>query len=327
MLTVHDPSGAVVINPSAGDFSELLRKAPWIDLLDPTPQEVRLTEEALKIELPTLKEAQEIEISSRLYVEGGRVFMTATVMVQADSLEPGTTAVTFAYHPEQLVTIRFATPTPFQTFPVKFQRSPALYSGAQRIFTGILDEVVDRAADILESVNADLTAISRLVFSDPAVQRVTHAPTVDYTKLLTRIGRAGERASNARESMLSLSRVLAFFVETRISVHQEQVDDHWRTISKDVVALTEHATFLSNKVNFFLDATMGRINVEQNTIIKMFSVLAVIFLPPTMIASIYGMNFKHQPELEWEYGYPMSLLLMLFSAVFPYVFFKRKGWL
>jgi magnesium transporter len=152
-------------------------------------------------------------------------------------------------------------------------------------------------------------------------------PPVDYTAVLTRIGHNGELAANARESLVSLARLVTFFVETCPTLSGEPLDEHWRTVSNDVAALTDHTTFLSNKVNFFLDATLGLVNIEQNTIIKTFSVLAVIFLPPTLIASIYGMNFDILPELRWVLGYPFSLVLMLLSALLPYAFFKRKGWL
>jgi magnesium transporter len=279
----------------------------------------------LAIELPTRKEVQEIEVSSRLYVENQTVFMTATVMVQADMLHPETTPVTFAYQPQRLVTLRFAEPTPFTTFPPKFQRTPEAFATAQKVFMGLVDEIIDRVADILESIGSDLNAVSRVLFAEASPQPVKK-PSVDYTAVLTRIGHNGERAANARETLVSISRLLAFFAEARPGLVGEPLDEHWRTVSKDVSALSDHATFLSNKVNFFLDATLGRINIEQNSIIKLFSVLAVVFLPPTLIASIYGMNFEYMPEIRSVLGYPFSLLLMLLSAILPYLFFKRKGW-
>ncbi len=298
----------------------------WIDLLNPSADETRAVESALRLELPTRREAQEIEVSSRLYVQDGAVFMTVTVMVGADSPRPETTAVTFAYQAKTLVTLRFAEPTPFATFRAKFQRSPAAFPSAQRVLVGLVDEVVDRVADILESIGTNLNAISGLVFAQHDAQ-VARKPSVDYTAVLTRIGHNGERAANARESLVSLGRLVAFFGEALPALRGEPLDEHWPTAVKDVAALTDHATFLSNKVNFFLDATLGLVNIQQNTIIKMFSVLAVIFLPPTLIASIYGMNFDRLPELRWPIGYPFSLVLMLLSALLPYAFFKRKGWL
>jgi magnesium transporter len=325
MLTAFSASGIQIVNPASANCAGSLQGAIWIDLLDPSPEETRAVETALAIELPTRKEVQEIEVSSRLYVENQTVFMTATVMVQADMLHPETTPVTFAYQPQRLVTLRFAEPTPFTTFPPKFQRTPEAFATAQKVFMGLVDEIIDRVADILESIGSDLNAVSRVLFAEASPQPVKK-PSVDYTAVLTRIGHNGERAANARETLVSISRLLAFFAEARPGLVGEPLDEHWRTVSKDVSALSDHATFLSNKVNFFLDATLGRINIEQNSIIKLFSVLAVVFLPPTLIASIYGMNFEYMPEIRSVLGYPFSLLLMLLSAILPYLFFKRKGW-
>ena len=325
MLTCFSASGIQSVNPASANCAGSLQGSIWIDLLDPSPEETRSVETSLAIELPTRKEVHEIEVSSRLYVENQTVFMTATVMVQADTAHPETTPVTFAYQPQRLVTLGFAEPTPFTTFPPKFQRTPEAFATAQKVFMGLVDEIIDRVADILESIGSDLNAVSRIMFADASPQPVKK-PSVDYTAVLTRIGHNGERAANARETLVSISRLLAFFAEARQGL-VEPLDEHWRTVSKDVSALSDHATFLSNKVNFFLDATLGRINIEQNMIIKLFSVLAVVFLPPTLIASIYGMNFEYMPEIRSVLGYPFSLLLMLLSAILPYVFFKRKGWL
>jgi len=323
MLTAFSASGTQSVAPDSGDCADTLQAAVWIDLLNPTLEETRAVESALQIQLPTRVEAQEIEISSRLYIENGTAFMTATVMVGADTPHPETSPVTFAYQPRRLVTLRFSEPTPFITFPRKLARTPAAFSTAQKLFLGLVDEVVDRVADILESVGADLNAVSREVFFDDSPRA-----SVDYTAMLTRIGHTGERAANARESLVTVSRLLAFFAEARPNLgSSEPPDEHWLTAVKDVSALTDHATFLSNKVNFFLDATLGRISIDQNRVIKMFSVLAVIFLPPTLVASIYGMNFEHMPEVEWLLGYPFSLVVMTLSAVLPYAFFRWKRWL
>ncbi len=323
MIKAFLPTGFHSVDATAADAALLLQQALWIDLLEPAAEEIGAVEAILGLELPTRKEAQEIEVSSRLYVEGGVVFMTLTVLLHADTTSPETTPITFAYGRERLVTLRFAEPAPLRTFPAKLQRTPQSFSTAQRVFLGLIDEIVDRAADILELVAADVNAISRVVFGGSPARGA--ASGVDYNEILTRIGHDGERAAGARESMVSAGRLLSFFEANR--VESEPLDQHWATVAKDVTALTEHATFLSGKVNFALDATLGRINSEQNTIIKLFSVLAVVFLPPTLIASIYGMNFDVFPELHWRLGYPLSLGLMLAAAILPYVFFKRKGWL
>lgn len=306
-----------------------LAEVRWIDLLNPTLEETNAAERASGIELPTQKEAQEIELSSRLYIENRALFMTATVMVRSDQPDSSTTPVTFAYRSERLVTLRFDSPTPFRTFAVRYERNPDTYDTSQKIFLGLFDEVVDRIADVLEFVAADLNNLSATIFmqaSEPGV--------LNYTELLKRIGQNGTRTANARESLVSLQRVHAFFTDACAKVEGEQVVEDWRTTGKDVSALADHATFVSSKVAFFLDATLGRINSEQNAInsqqnkiIKLFSVLAVVLLPPTLVASIYGMNFRYMPELEWQWGYPLALGVMLFSSIVPYCVFKFKKWL
>jgi len=324
LLTAYPRPGATI--PRVTEEADGLKSALWIDLVNPTPEEIRAVESALGIELPTRQDAEEIEISSRLYAENRTLFMIVTVGVGADTLHPTTTPVTFAYQREHLVTVRFAEPIPFATFSRKLRKSPLSYPTAQKVLLGIMDEIIDRVADVLEGVANDLNRVSDLVFSLAGGGPKRHA-RVDFTEVLARVGLNGLRAANSRESLVSLSRVLPFFSEACPASNGEPLDDHWQSVGKDIVSLTDHATFISSKVNFFLDATLGRINIEQNTIIKLFSVLAVVFLPPTLIASIYGMNFERMPELRWVAGYPLSVLLMVVAAILPYLLFKRKGWL
>ena len=305
-------------------------EAVWIDLLDPTAEEIKAVETLERVSLPTRNEAQEIELSSRLYIEDGALFMTATVMVRAAAPSSTTTPVTFAYRPGRLVTLRFEDPMPFKAFGLRYERNPEFFQSAQKVFLGLFDEVVDRIADILELVAADLNEVSTLTL----MAENPEPGLTDYNQVLRRIGQNGARTANARESLVSLQRVHGFFTETCGNLGPEQVDDHWRIAGKDVIALADHANFLSSKVTFLLNATLGRINSEQNTInsqqnkiTKLFSVLAVVLLPPTLVASIYGMNFQHMPELRWTWGYPFALALMFISAVVPYLIFKYKRWL
>jgi magnesium transporter len=302
----------------------------WIDLLNPTPEEIRAIETLEGLSLPTRNEAQEIEISSRLYIEDRTLFMTATIMVRATDPNPTTTPVTFAYRPHRLVTLRFDSPAPFKGFAARFERNPTAFPTAQKVFLGLFDGVVDRIADILEFVAADLNSLSTTIFMGESRE----PGAIDYKEILRRIGQNAARTANARESLVSLRRVHGFFTETGGSLNQEQVDEVWRIAGKDVIALADHANFVSSKVTFILDATLGLIDSEQNTInsqqnriIKLFSVLAVVLLPPTLVASVYGMNFQHMPELRWTWGYPFALALMLLSAVVPYLIFKYKRWL
>lgn len=329
MIKLYDRKGVRSVA-----FADLPRESRseilWIDLLDPTPEEIQAIESLEGLSLPTRNEAQEIEVSSRLYIESRALYMTATIMVRAADPNPTTTPVTFAYRPDRLVTLRFDEPMPFTGFSMRYERNPEAFQTAQRLFLGLFDEVVDRIADILEFVASDLNSLSTIIF----LGEHREPGTIDYNNLLRRIGQNAARTANARESLVSLQRVHGFFTETCGSLSSEPVDEHWRITGKDVSALADHANFLSSKVTFILDATLGLINSDQNTInsqqnriIKLFSVLAVVLLPPTLVASIYGMNFLHMPELRWTWGYPFALGLMLIAAVLPYLAFKYKRWL
>jgi magnesium transporter len=254
--------------------------------------------------------------------------MTATIMINTDTEAPAVSPVTFLYTPERLVTLRFSQPRPFATFSAKYTRlSESATGNSQKLFGLLMDEIVDRIADILEHTGALLNSVSVRLFRGEK-SSLTARSNTDYSDVLATISRAGELTANARESLVSLNRVVRYYCENRRIAPGEDPDQHWSAVREDIASLSDHATFLSTKVNFFLDATLGRISIEQNTIIKLFSVAAVIFLPPTLIASIYGMNFHSgMPELDWRYGYAFSVVLMIASAVITYAWFKRKNWL
>lgn len=327
MLTVYVPGPAGLYSFPPAPGLPVPPEAIWIDLYQPVTAEVHRVEQALDIALPTREEMQEIEASSRLYQEDGAVFMTAVVLAQSDTEHPETTAVTFILSGDRLVTVRHAEPKPFRAFATRASRQQGLRTG-DTILVNLLETVIERAADILEREMARVDSISTEVFNHTQTgQRgSSHGESRDFQDILRDIGQTGDVASRARESLMSIGRLLAFLDQGLPSQGQEaraQVKIMWR----DVQSLLDHATFLAGKISFLLDATLGMVNIEQNSIIKIFSVVSVVFLPPTMIASIYGMNFQIMPELEWTLGYPWALFLMLMSAVVPFLYFKRKGWL
>jgi magnesium transporter len=300
----------------------LPERTVWLDLLQPTDAEEAAIARALGVDVPTREEMKEIEASSRLYREDGALFMTATLVARADTEDPESTALTFILAGDRLVTVRYADPQPFRAFATYALRHPNACSDGDAVFGGLLEAIIDRTADILEAVGADLDRMSREVFS-----RSSGETSRDFQKLITRIGRAGDLTSKARESLVSIGRLLAFAIQAHQARGRKTGGSRLKTVGRDVASLSDHASFLNNKVNFLLDATLGMINIEQNAIIKIFSVAAVVFLPPTLIASIYGMNFAHMPELDWPFGYPLALALMIGSAILPYWYFKRRGWL
>ncbi|MBM3556923.1 MAG: magnesium transporter [Alphaproteobacteria bacterium] len=300
----------------------------WADLLEPTREEEKSIEKVLGLELPTREEMQEIEDSSRLYQEGDAIFLTAPLLYQADSDNPGTTAVTFIQTPSAMVTVRYASPKSFQTFSNRIERQPLQCSNSDAALLGLLEAVVDRMADVLERIGGDLEGVSKLVFSYPENGKIRARDDEDPLREAVRgIGRSGNLVSRASDSLLGLTRLVSFLSQATEGIARKDARLRIKTLARDIRSLSEHAFYLSNKVTFLLDAAVGMINIEQNNIIKIFSVAATVFLPPTLIASIYGMNFRHIPELDWTFGYPFAIVLMIASAIAPYLYFKRRGWL
>ena len=325
MISIYTRAEGVVSAVPLMSEGELSPGVVWIDLLNPTTEEEHAVERALAVDMPTHEEMREIEVSSRLYEEGAAIYMTATILAKSDTPQPEATVVTFILIGEVLVTLRYGEPTPFRTFITRCLRQQALRTSGEAVLMGLLDAVIDRIADLLERIGFDIDAMSSSVF-EPAANG--NGPGGgDFKALLRRIGRNGDLASKCRESLVSINRMLTFIGSLSDLPARKDVDARIGTLNHDVQSLSDHATFLSSKVNFLLDATLGMLNIEQTNIIKIFSVAATVFLPPTLIASIYGMNFQHMPELDWPWGYPLALLLMLASAVTPYFFFKHKHWL
>src|SRR5436305_1921194 len=326
MLSIFTPSGFVLRKAVAVDLAAPPDNAVWIDLVNPTAQEDRAVERLAGIAVPTREDMQEIEISSRLYVENGARYMTATLMCHADTDNPKTTAVTFILASHRLVTVRYDLPKPFTLVENKLARSCAPGITGEMVLMELLDAVIDRNADILERAGADMDMISHQIFEPEGAARTGHARR--YSDILIAIGRKGDLTSKVRESLVSIGRLVAFLSASVEGVKwSKEMREQLKTMQRDVASLSDHASYLSNKITFVLDAMLGVVNLEQNNIIKLFSVMAVVLMPPTLIASIYGMNFKIMPELEWQHGYPMALVMMVAAAVLPYMFFKWKKWL
>jgi magnesium transporter len=325
MLSVFVPAESTLKKLPIADLTALPEHAAWIDLVNPTLPEDNAVERLAGIAVPTREDMQEIEISSRLYIESGARYMTATLMCQSDTNTPKTTAVTFILAGHRLVTVRYDEPRPFALVENKLARSCSPAITGEMIMMELLDAVIDRCADILERIGADVDTVSHDIF-EPVGARQGNAKR--YAQILTAIGRKGDLTSKVRESLVSIGRVVAFLSAAIDGVKwSKEMREQLKTMQRDVASLTDHASYLSNKITFVLDAMLGVVNLEQNNIIKLFSVMAVVLMPPTLIASIYGMNFKVMPELEWEHGYALALIAMVAAAVVPYYIFKLKKWL
>ncbi len=324
MLSIFAPTDAALRKTSPADLAALPDNAVWIDLDKPTPEEDHAVERLAGVAVPTREDMQEIEISSRLYVENGARYMTATLMCQSESQSPKITPVTFILANHRLVTVRYDAPKPFALVENKLARTCMPAINGEAVLLELLDAVIDRCADILERAGADVDTVSAEIF-EPSPAR-GHAPI--YSQILLTIGKKGDLTSKVRESLVSIGRMVSFVaVESDAGRWSKEQKAQLKTMQRDVASLTDHASYLSNKITFVLDAMLGVVNLEQNNIIKLFSVMAVVLMPPTLIASVYGMNFKMMPELDWPHGYPFALALMVMAAVLPYVFFKWKKWL
>lgn len=300
----------------------------WLDLFNPTPEEEALVTGLTAVVIPTKAEMEEIELSARLYTEDGAEFMTMTALSGLDTDDAVKTAITFILKGKALISVRFADPKPFLAFLSRAQKPKSVpcISGEQ-VFLGLLEAMTDRTADALERLGNEIDQISRDVFRKK--KSTAEKFQQDLRSIIVQIGNKAELLTMVQESLVSISRLIAYHGAgndgtTKLARDARQVA---KLIQRDALSLGEHARALSTKINFLLDATLGLINLEQNQIIKIFSVAAVVLLPPTLIGSVYGMNFAYMPELEWSWGYPFSLGLMVLSAVLPFLYFKRRGWL
>lgn len=303
---------------SDGEPKPLPSDIIWIDLFSPTRDEEQQVEAALGLEMPTREEMAELEASSRLYRENGATYVTADLLHQGDAEIPAIAPATFILTSGPLVTIRYVDPRPFAMLADRLAREPALCHGAADVFLNLMEAVIDRTSDVLSRNVANVEDVANNVFRP--------GKTVGFERLITRQGRAQIANARIEQSLAGLARVFAF-VGPDPHLEGEERQDHLKSLSRDAASLVVHSQSVSSGINFQLSATLGLINIEQSSIIKIFSVAAVAFMPPTLIASIYGMNFRHMPELAVPWAYPAVLVAMVAAAILPLLWFRRKGWL
>jgi len=328
MLSVYaqGPSGLLALPHEPG--APLPEGALWIDLLEPRVEEEKLVEDTLRINVPTREEMQGIEASNRFYEEQGVLFMTVTIVTRLDTDLPQNAQITFILAGGQLVTNRYTDPVSIRRFIQHSQTHPAACGSAAMLLAGLLEAIVNRIADVLEHLGGEIDAISSKIFYRAQRRRSFFA---DFGPVLERIGQSGELVSKGRESLVSLARLLVFVQEAADAHGDAHVPPdaraRLRTLSRDVGPMSEYATFLGDKVQFLLDATLGMVSIDQNNILKIFSVVTLFFLPPSVVAGFYGMNFERIPWLHASWGPWYALGLMVVSGVAPYMYFKRRGWL
>jgi magnesium transporter len=282
----------------------------WIDLLAPTKQEEAEIEAALGIDVPTHEDIRSIEPSSRLFRDKDAVFAAAQIVV----LKGGT-----------LLTIRYEDSRVFDLFAAECERSPdAVRTGAQALI-GLLEAIVDRTAELLEEAGDAVDDVPDR-FHATSDQAIKRRDVAEFKAALAEIQGLHRRTAKVRESLVSLGRMIGFLM-AQPELKLPELRSRAKSVARDILSLSDHASFVAQNVQFVLDAALGMINIEQNAIVKFFSIVAVVLLPPTLIAGIYGMNFQLMPELSWPWGYPAALLTMLASAILPYLWCRRRGWL
>ena len=299
----------------------------WIDLLNPTRAEEKLAEKALGQNVPTREEMAEIEPSSRLYERQGATFMTASVLHGVTGQQPDTDPVSFVLTDKLLVTVRYVDPVPFIQFNKHLCAEPELATDAVSLLVRLMDTIIDRLADELEATAAQMEKVSAQVFARRNNSgRQSKSTERRLEAILQRIGEVQRLLAEIRESGVSTSRMLGYLATIDL-VAVSQHSAHVESLMQDVRALLDHSSFLAENLTFLLDASLGLITLEQNFVMKVFSVVAVVFMPPTLIAGIYGMNFATMPGLHWQYGYEVAITLIVISAILPFWIARRSRWL
>ncbi len=297
----------------------------WLDLQNPTPEELARAEALMGVKLPTREQMAEIEESSRLRITPGAVHMTALVLVWADTDQPRIVPVSFVLAGGRLVTIHPADPQPFLAFRRRVTRDGGAEVTGEAVLAALLDGVVERTAAVLRRVGLELDTMGSRAFRGRALP--IKGERRNDARTLKRIGHTGHLVGKAHVSLSTLNRMLTFLARGEGWTPAKRTRRWARAALQDVTGLGEYARFLSGKVSLLLDTTLGRINVEQNEIVKIVSILTVTLFPPTLVASVYGMNFLDMPEKNWAFGYPLAVMLMILSAAVPMIFFKRRRWL
>lgn len=298
----------------------------WIDLEEPTKEEIAFVEARAKIKVPTREALSEIEASSRLAKHGNHLYLSTPVIGHATIEDATLSPAGFVLGKDILVTIRYASLPTFDAVVDELQKDDTIASSIG-VFTALLEAIVDRGADVLEHLGTAIDEVSKSVFrgnisglKDPSKSTAT------LHKTLSRIGVLADRLSKARDVMLGVGRIAAFSGDVCHEWLEPEFRDRLAAVSKDVASLSDYETHLSDKIQFLLDAVLGYITIEQNDIFKVLTIASVVGVPPTLIAGIWGMNFKNMPELGWTWGYPLGLAVIVLSAVLPLIWFRRKGW-
>jgi magnesium transporter len=300
-------------------------KPVWIDLLQPTPEERDHIASEYGLRVPSREALQEIESSSRLRAEGKVLTLSMPLTVPEERPDPLPAPLGFILSPSLLVSVRFTEVHGFADVRARLDKGDAPVDSTA-VFAALIEAMVDRRADLLESISAEVGAVSKRVFARHVPRARRAVLDGALREMLAAVGAAGERLSEIRESLLGLQRIVGFTCEMAHDWMRAEIQARLATARGDLASLSDYETHLWGKVHFLLDAILGFINIDQNNIFKVLTMVSVIGIPPTLIASMYGMNFHNMPELSWHYGYEFGLALILASTILPILWFRRRGW-
>ncbi|MGV3001213.1 magnesium/cobalt transporter CorA [Vibrio sp.] len=297
------------------DLEPLIEQADWIDAHDPSDEDRQFLSQQLGIRIPGTNDVEEIEASSRYFVDHEGLHVHSLFLSPSEGRHT-TVNIASILQKDRLITIREGSIADFRLLRLRARKGQVQSDDVQSLFITILEQKVENHADTIEDIHHQLEKISYTVLEDEES---------DWEECISRLARLEDSNGKIRLCLMDTQRVISFLLR-HLKSTPEQLET-LREIVRDIETLMSHTTFLFEKINFLMDSAQGFISIEQNQIIKIFSIAAVVFLPPTLIASIYGMNFQIMPELEWTFGYPAALVLMVASGFAPYFYFKRKGWL
>jgi magnesium transporter len=286
----------------------------WIDMLLPTIEEIRAVEKMFDMNFPTKQESEEIELSSRYWEENNRIEINSYFLIN-DNNSPFNETVSFILQGNLLISVRYKKLESFNTFTKKLLISPREFKTGYSIFCQIIDIRIDADADTIENLSKEITKIRKHVFTDYSN---------DDEEILEKISTFEDLNMKIRENLTDKQRILSSLLKS-----QKFVDDKHEipVMLKDIKSLIDHTNFNFERLDYLQNIFIGILSIEQNKVIKIFTIVNVLFLPPTLIASIYGMNFEFLPELHWEYGYLFSIIFMIVASITPIIIFKKKGWI
>ncbi|HUO21570.1 MAG TPA: magnesium transporter CorA family protein [Caulobacteraceae bacterium] len=308
--------------PAETQAADRLHEAVWIDLQAPTDEEMAQVSEATGLRVPSREEVSAIEASSRLQRTREALYLSTSMLVVGDA--PHLTPVGFVLSRQRLITVRFDALFAFDTAAQNARGDEEITSLG--VFTCVFEAIVDRVADGLEQMAGELDGVSRSIFHPDGPRPSPNRNEAHQRQVLREVGRIGERLSQIRDVLLGVARIVPFVIEVRHAGQDDGITDRLKAVRQDVSSLNDYEAQLADKVQFLLDAVLGFINISQNDIFKVLTVWSIVGIPPTLMAGVWGMNFKAMPELNWAWGYPMALAVIVLSALVPLAWFKWKGW-